>query len=102
VTYVSGGVGSDEKEAMDAARPEYNVHLLFAQGRGEYLSNVKVSVSDANNHAILDTIADGPMLFVNLRPGSYIIRADLDGRVLQKKLNVTSKKSAAVTFLWAE
>lgn len=102
VIYVSGGVGSDEKEAMDAARPEYNVHLLFAQGRGEYLSNVKVSISDANNHAILDTIADGPMLFVNLTPGSYSVRADLDGRVLQKKLNVTGKKSADITFLWAE
>lgn len=100
VTYVSGGVGADEKDAMEMMRRDYNLHLLFVQGRGEYLSGVKVQIVDAGGHILLDVLSDGPMVFVNLKPGRYTVSAEVDGRVFDKKVNVGGKKLGDVTFLW--
>ncbi len=100
VTFVSGGVGSDEKDAMEAVRTEYNLHLLFAEGRGEYLSGVNVAIADSSNHIILETLSDGPMFFANLKPGRYTVSAEVNGRDFHKKINVGGKKATNLTFLW--
>lgn len=102
VTYVSGGVGADEKDTMESMRRDYNLHLLFAQGRGEYLSGVKVQIVDAGGHILVDALSDGPMVFVNLKPGRYTVSAEVDGRVLDKKVNVGGKKLGDVNFVWPE
>ena len=101
VSFVSGGVGKYETDAMQSVRRDYNLHLLFAvQGTGEYLSNVKVNITDAKGNSYLDTIADGPMLFANLKPGRYTVYADLDGRISHKKVNISSGKPVSLSFLW--
>ncbi|MEQ1485672.1 carboxypeptidase regulatory-like domain-containing protein [Methyloglobulus sp.] len=70
VTFVSGGVGGDERSAMQAIRTDYNLSLLFSvQGSGEYLSDVKVSITDSKGNTFLETVADGPMLLASLKPG---------------------------------
>ena len=102
VTYVSGGVGADEKAEMEALRGSYNLQLLFALRRGEYLSGVRVAITDGSGHAVLDAVSDGPMFFVNLQPGAYKINAELDGRGLEKTVNVGSRKATRVNLLWAE
>ena len=101
VSFVSGGVGQYEADAMQSVRGDYNLHLLFAlQGTGEYLSNVKVNITDAKGNSYLDVLADGPMLFVQLKPGRYTVYADLDGRISHKKVNITGRKPVSLSFLW--
>ncbi len=101
VTFISGGVGSDEQDAIKAVRGEYNLNLLFsAQGTGEYLSDVKVSISDSAGNTILDTVADGPMLLAKLKPGSYTVNTEFDGKVSHKKVKVGKKGKSALSFIW--
>jgi len=101
ISYISGGVGSDEREALQAMRADYNLSLLFSvQGSGEYVSDVKVSIKDAKGAVLLETASDGPMLYVKLRPGRYSIAADRDGRVLAKKVSLSAKKLTALSLAW--
>ena len=42
---MSGGVGEDERTALDALSNQFNLRLLFAmQGSVEYLSSVQVNI----------------------------------------------------------
>lgn len=103
VAFVSGGVGSDEWEAMQAARADYNLSLLFAvQGTGEYLSNVKVSIADSKGNIFLETVAEGPLFFARLNPGRYMVSADVDGHVSKKKVTIAGKKPVSLSFVWPQ
>jgi len=86
---------------LEAARSVYNLNLLFAaRGSGEYLSNVHVQIADTKGNVQLDTVAQGPYLYVNLKPGRYIINAEIDGQVARKKVAVSGRKTSSLTFTW--
>lgn len=103
VTFVSGGVGDEERNAMQAIRGDYNLSLLFSvQGTGEYLSDVKVSVTDAKGNTFLETVSDGPMLFASLKPGHYTVTAELDGQVAHKKAAIVGNKRTSISFIWPQ
>jgi hypothetical protein len=103
VTFVSGGVGGDEQAAMQAMQSDYNLSLLFSvQGTGEYLSDVKVSITDAHGNVFLETVADGPKLFANLKSGRYLITAaDQNGRVQHKTATVGNRRTS-LSFTWPD
>lgn len=101
VTFVSGGIGGDERDALQAMRADYNLSLLFSmQGTGEYFSDVAVRISDANNQTVLDTVSDGPMLFAKLKPGRYRVSAEHEGHAIRKTVTVAGKRRAPLSFTW--
>ena len=78
---VCGGVGSDERFAMESAARSSNlaVEMFVAQG-GEYLADVHVTVRREN--AREDTLAvraQGPLCYLKLEPGRYRIEATFQG-----------------------
>jgi hypothetical protein len=102
VTFVSGGVGIDEKNEMEALQAGYNLSLLFStKGRGEYISDVKVHIEDSNGKICLETVTDGPMLYAQLKPGRYSISADWGGHVIDKKVMIGGKR-ASLSLVWTE
>lgn len=102
VTFISGGIGGDERDALQAVRADYNLTLLFSmQGTGEYFSDVTVSISDAKHQSVLDTVSDGPMLFAKLKPGRYRVSADHEGQVINKNVTVDGKHRSALSFTWS-
>jgi len=101
VTFISGGVGIEEREALDAARPNYNLSLLFSEQSGDYLSDVMVRITDLNNNVFLEPVAvGGPKLFAKLPPGRYIVTAEAKGQSLQKTVTVKNNHQPAVSFVW--
>ncbi|MDO9271001.1 MAG: carboxypeptidase regulatory-like domain-containing protein [Methylobacter sp.] len=101
VTFVTGGVGENERNAMQAMRAEYNLNLLFSvRDTGEYLSDVTVRITDSRGNTLMESVSDGPMLFAKLKPGRYIISADRDGQVIHKKVMV--KQQTALSFTWPQ
>lgn len=103
VTFVSGGVGGDERNAMQAIRGDFNLSLLFTvQGTGEYLSAVKVNITDKKGNTFLDTVSDGPMLLVSLKPGHYTVNAEVDGKIVHKNALIVSNKRTSLSFIWTQ
>jgi hypothetical protein len=103
VTFVSGGVGGDERSAMQAIRADYNLSLLFSlQGSGEYLSEVQVNITDSKGDTLLETVADGPMLLTKLKPGRYTVTVELNGQVAHRKATVFGNGRTSLSFIWPE
>ncbi|MBK8814320.1 MAG: carboxypeptidase regulatory-like domain-containing protein [Methylococcaceae bacterium] len=100
ITFVSGGVGLDEVDAIHSLKPNYNLHLLFAISSGKYLSDIEVAIFDKKGNGYLQAVSLGPFMLVNLKPGSYYVKAQLDGKAIKKKVTVTGHKATSVSFIW--
>ncbi len=88
VPMLSGGVGEDDFEAIAAQKDKYNVKLLFTESAGDYLSDVAVSIMTAKGKELASTVTDGPILLMQLKPGTYKVKATEAGRVQEHKLVV--------------
>jgi hypothetical protein len=101
VSFVSGGIGSNERDALQTMRADYNLRLLFAlQGTGEYTSDVNINITDSKGNSLLETTSKGPMLFAKLKPGRYTVKAELNGRVLDKPAKVRHNHTTSLSFIW--
>ena len=83
---------------MRAAAPNYNLHLSFAAGRdGYYVPDVHVKLRDARGTTVFDLQNGGPLLYVQLAPGRYVLEADYQG--IARSRSVTIGDGAHTAFL---
>jgi hypothetical protein len=102
LSFVSGGVGEEERQEIMKLSPNYPLELLFAaKGEpNEYLADVKVRIKDKNGKVVLETISQGPFLLAKLPPGRYSISADNDGASKQQTVQVEGTRLRRVVFVW--
>ena len=103
VNYLSGGIGLDESRAVAAAAKDYSLMLTFAtQQSGKYLADIHVMIADKSGEPVLDAVADGPMLLVQLPSGQYKIRAASDDRQVTKTVSISGNRTTKVTLYWPD
>jgi hypothetical protein len=79
VTYLSGGVGADERDAMQSVQHEYTLWLSFEhEGDPVLSSDTHVAIRDAKGYLVLEAEAEGPWLMVKLPAGRYRVTAKQD------------------------
>jgi hypothetical protein len=89
VSYISGGVGQDEQNAMRALRADYNLRLTFATRQsGAYRSDVQLDILDAKGNSVLSAANTGPMVFAKLPAGTYRISASAEGKTFKRSVKV--------------
>jgi len=96
ITYVCGGVGADEQQALQADARRYDMSLLFTQGqRGEYLSDVEVTVTH-NGTEVASFQAQGPRCLIKAPKGKYQISATYLG--VEKHVDLGSGQSKQLNW----
>jgi hypothetical protein len=100
IPYLSGGVGLDEREALNQTARDYNLKLSFAVTGGNYLSDVAVEVRDAGGRMVLEGISEGPWFFTKLPPGRYTVAVSVTGRSQQKTVQVSGRGQTVLNFFW--
>ena len=101
VPYVSGGIGTDSIDRLDALASQFNLKLVFALRTGVYLSDVKVTVADARGTTLLDALSQGPWLMAKLPAGNYQIAATVAGVTERRSVAIGGAKLSTVDFRWA-
>ncbi len=100
ITFISGGVGADEREALNKVEGDYNLRLLFAARGGEFVADVKVTIQDAKGKTVLEAVAGGPRFFAKLAPGAYRITAVNNGTPMTRIVTISSKRPVSQAFYW--
>jgi len=100
ITFVSGGAGDEDRDALKQVENQYNLRLLFAARNGEYLANVAVTLSDAHGKAVLDTIADGPIFYAHVPPGRYRLTVSNQGQSQSRDITI-GNGAVRQDFYWA-
>jgi hypothetical protein len=99
--YLSGGVGSDERIAMEERGKAFNVKFIFAETSGPFLATVNLEIFGSKNEAILSFTTTGPWFYIQLPPGIYNVKATFAGQSKQAKaLRVGKDKRVQRTFVW--
>jgi hypothetical protein len=70
------------------------------QNTGEYLADVKVSITDKAGTVVLDTVTDGPILLARLSPGQYRVSADSNGAIVKKTVQIGASHPVKLNLYW--
>jgi hypothetical protein len=104
ISFVSGGIGSNESEAIQAEAKKWPLLLQFSQadqkGWGTWVSGVSVKITNDKKEKILNLICDGPFLLLGLKPGSYVIEASYEGITQQRNVMVRQGQSEKLSIYW--
>ncbi|MEN6507796.1 MAG: carboxypeptidase regulatory-like domain-containing protein [Smithella sp.] len=101
IPYMSGGASLDAREQLVAESRNYNLKLVFAGKNGEYLSDIKVGISDRTGKKVLDTVSTGPWFFCKLSPGRYTVTATMMVKEKRSMVNI-GKGQSTLRFYWAK
>ena len=102
ITYLSGGVGEDESQAIKQAKG-YNLHMTFSEGTGnEYLSNVDVVIQTVEGRSVLSLSKVGPIVYVKLPAGKYLIVASQNGHEKRSTVALEGTATGTVDLHWSE
>ncbi len=99
LSYITGGVGIDEEQKIKEIGKDYTLQILVAQ-KNKFLSDVAITIMDADNQLVLETKMDGPYIFVNLEPGKYTINAEGFGESFTRKIKIKAGKQLKQVFVW--
>ena len=103
ISYISGGVGEEESQAILAEAKQWPVLLELSQlenGRGVWIFGAKIKITNAQNQVIFDAQADGPYMLINLPAGNYLLEG-IYQEVLQKRsIAVKTALSQKISLFW--
>jgi hypothetical protein len=107
VSFRSGGIGTDQQDAMKLAAASYPLELQFVERgqtlglpQGLYASDVGVTIRDGRGRIVFEATSAGPFMLARLPDGDYTISANNDGRVATKRVRVEQTKHQKVVFEW--
>ncbi len=101
VTFIAGGVGVGERNAMSAMKPQFNARLTFAVRKtGNFVANVQVTIADAKGAEVLKTNVPGPLLYAQLAPGEYRVQATYHGITQTQPLKVRPQGHSELYLYW--
>ena len=105
VSYVTGGVGEEHAQAMEAVRKDYPLSMLFVRKdkpRNAYLADIAVTIKNARGKVVLQTTSEGPFLYVKIPAGRYTVSATHEGNTRTAAVYVASKGHKHMVFEWTE
>lgn len=100
VSYVSGGIGDEERDEIRLRERNFNVKLLFSERDGSYLGNVDVVILTSKGETVFVANSVGPFLLVQLPSGNYVVKASTSGQLQQRKLSINQKRKHESVFRW--
>jgi hypothetical protein len=98
ISYVTGGVGADETNAMKANARNYNLFISNSEKNGSFTDSTSIVIT--GKQATLTVNDAGPLLYVKLPPGEYVVRASNGDQKSERTVTVANKGQAQIHFIW--
>lgn len=100
VSYISGGIGDEERNEIRMREADFNLKLLFSERDGSYLTGVDVLLLNTRGETVLETKGAGPFLLARVPAGRYTVKLSANGKVQQGKLSVGAKGKKQAVYRW--
>ena len=78
-SYLSGGAGTEERQAMDARRGQFPIKVVLSAGKGEFIVAEKLSLVTAQGEVLVVRDA-GPVVMIQAPAGAYTLVVSYQGR----------------------
>ena len=103
IQYISGGIGSEESDAMLLLGKKWPLTLEFAQDHPQrplWVADVQVKITNSKKKAIFDALSDGPIMLIELPADQYEIEAKFEERTLKRKIKLEQGKPVKLPVIW--
>ena len=103
ISYMSGGIGSDEAHAMRREAAHYPLELLFVSRHGkrdDYLADMPLTIKDAKGEVMFRGRSDGPYFLAKLPAGRYTVISTEHGHPVTRHVSVGAKGTRRVVLQW--
>jgi hypothetical protein len=97
ISYLSGGIGKEETDALEAVKRNYNLRITSADKTGHYSGDIHIVITDQQNNIQLDTNG-GPLFYANLPNGRYVVEGINDGLSKKQAITIADQKPVSVRF----
>lgn len=102
VTFITGGVGIEEREEIARWESSFNVKIVTAtQGAGAFIASAHVDIH-RGEELVFDRTMDGPWMLLRMEPGRYVVTANADGRLRRAQLVVPATGRATLVLRWED
>lgn len=101
VDFVTGGIGSEEVEAMEVFKKQFNLYFLFSEGKvGRVIDDINISITDNKNQTVFALEHAAPRLLLNLPSGKYQATASYLGNEQRYRFTHDAKKHQRIILNW--
>ena len=101
IEYRSGGVGKEERDALHLAASRYPLKIVLSEGKdAAFMHDVNVRVAGQGAKPVFEADGVGPLVFVNVPPGSYEVAVSARGQTKQQSVSLGADKQTAISFSW--
>lgn len=103
--FMTGGIGMHQSQAMRTLADQYSLQILLLErdnGSNAYSAGEEVLIRDSSGNEVLRTIADGPILLVDLPAGAYTLTGLRHGQAITRAVMLRGDENATVTLVWPE
>ena len=103
IQYITGGIGSEESGAIIELGKKWPLTLEFSQDhpqRSLWVADVQVKITNQKQKVIFNAISEGPILLINLEPGTYNMEFMLEKRPLKRKIKIEEGKPQKIAVAW--
>jgi hypothetical protein len=103
IEYISGGIGSEESDAMLALGKKWPLVLEFSQDHPQrplWVADVTVKILDQKKKVVFEALSEGPIMLLKMNPGKYDAEYSFEGKVLKRTLVVEEGKFQKQSVVW--
>ena len=99
INFITGGIGDEETDAMEAVKGDYNLRVTSADKTGHFSGEPHIIITDMQHNELLSTEA-GPLFYAEMPAGHYIVEGSNKGENKSQHIVVNGKRIVAVRFTW--
>jgi hypothetical protein len=103
IEYISGGIGSEESDAMLALGKKWPLVLEFSQDHPQrplWVADVTVKILDQKKKVVFEALSEGPIMLLKISGGKYDAEYSFEGKVLKRSLAIEEGKFQKQSVIW--
>ena len=103
IEYISGGIGSEESDALLALGKKWPLVLEFSQDHPQrplWVADVTVKIMDQKKKVIFEALSEGPIMLLKINTGKYDAEYSFEGKVLKRSLVIEDAKFQKQSVVW--
>lgn len=102
ITYVTGGVGQDERQALEKTAKNYNLRITNADKKGKLTTQDHLVIRSSDGKTEITMSGTDPLFYAALPAGSYKIDATNGSQEQQRHIKIEHGKPVMIHFIWAD
>jgi hypothetical protein len=102
IAYVTGGIGLDERNALEAMAAQYSLEITNANPNGDYTTDNALTIEAKDGRQVLHLGSNGPLFYAQLPAGDYVVHATNSGQQQVHDIQVSNGKQTVLRLIWPQ